>query len=439
MATLSHRKAKDNAPVAPAEKSHEFDPLDKDVASQDDQHPDSEDNESSVAEKPVAAPAGLLVDQPQGTRWRNWWIRGALTWAMLLMFAGIIYLGHVALTIMIFALQLKSFHEVISIAHVRYKENKLPWFRTLNWYFLAVANFYFYGEGFGRYYQQVLYSEEVAFSLVRFHRFISFSLYILGFCAFVLSLKKGYYKFQFIQFGWCHLALLLIVSQSHLIIQNMFNGLVWLLMPSSLVICNDIMAYMFGFFFGRTPLIKLSPKKTWEGFIGAFFSTVVFSLLFSLFLAQFQYFICPVERLMLFDGDGLHCTPNPVFQWTEMPVPGIVQTVVPWLGPSLSYKPFSLHAVIMAMFASLIAPFGGFFASGLKRAFQIKDFDNLIPGHGGVTDRFDCQFIMASFTYVYYHSFVLPYDLHRILLLIAALPLDQQREIQQRLQSMLPA
>jgi phosphatidate cytidylyltransferase len=28
------------------------------------------------------------------------------------------------------------------------------------------------------------------------------------------------------------------------------------------------MAYFFGFFFGRTPLIKLSPKKTWEGFVG---------------------------------------------------------------------------------------------------------------------------------------------------------------------------
>ena len=36
------------------------------------------------------------------------------------------------------------------------------------------------------------------------------------------------------------------------------------LLPSCLVICNDIMAYLFGFFFGRTPLIKLSPKKTWE-------------------------------------------------------------------------------------------------------------------------------------------------------------------------------
>lgn len=81
------------------------------------------------------------------------------------------------------------------------------------------------------------------------------------------------------------------------------------IVPISCVICNDIMAYMFGFFFGRTPLIKvgsldniqvsqnesgrfhlsaifnvlcflqLSPKKTWEGFIGGFFSTIVFGIL----------------------------------------------------------------------------------------------------------------------------------------------------------------
>ena len=43
------------------------------------------------------------------------------------------------------------------------------------------------------------------------------------------------------------------------------------------------------------------------------------------------------------------------------------------------------------MFASFIAPFGGFFASGFKRGFKIKDFGDSIPGHGGVTDRFDCQ------------------------------------------------
>ena len=46
---------------------------------------------------------------------------------------------------------------------------------------------------------------------------------------------------------------------------------------------------------------------------------------------------------------------------------------------------------------SIIAPFGGFFASGFKRAFKIKDFSDTIPGHGGITDRMDCQMVMALF------------------------------------------
>jgi phosphatidate cytidylyltransferase len=58
------------------------------------------------------------------------------------------------------------------------------------------------------------------------------------------------------------------------------------------------------------------------------------------------------------------------------------------------------------MFASLVAPFGGFLASAMKRAYGIKDFDSLIPGHGGVMDRMDCQFLMALCTWVHYNTFV---------------------------------
>ena len=46
-----------------------------------------------------------------------------------------------------------------------------------------------------------------------------------------------------------------------------------------MIIINDVMAYMFGFFFGRTPLIKLSPKKTWEGYVGGGAATVLMGLL----------------------------------------------------------------------------------------------------------------------------------------------------------------
>ena len=41
--------------------------------------------------------------------------------------------------------------------------------------------------------------------------------------------------------------------------------------------------------------------------------------------------------------------------------------------------PFTLHGLNLSLFASLIAPFGGFFASGFKRAFRIKDFGDLVP------------------------------------------------------------
>ena len=61
----------------------------------------------------------------------------------------------------------------------------------------------------------------------------------------------------------------------------MFEGLIWFIAPVSMIVINDVMAYVFGFFLGATPLIKLSPKKTWEGFIGGGLATVVLSMIVS--------------------------------------------------------------------------------------------------------------------------------------------------------------
>jgi phosphatidate cytidylyltransferase len=79
----------------------------------------------------------------------------------------------------------------------------------------------------------------------------------------------------------------------------------------------------------------------------------------------------------------------------------------------ISITRLQCHILVLSLFASIIGPFGGFFASGLKRAIKIKvkniliqDFANLIPGHGGVSDRMDCQIIMGSFAYFYIHTFV---------------------------------
>merc|ERR1740124_241098 len=68
--------------------------------------------------------------------------------------------------------------------------------------------------------------------------------------------------------------------------------------------------------------------------------------------------------------------------------------------------PIQIHALFLSLFASLVAPFGGFLASAIKRAYGIKDFDSIIPGHGGLMDRFDCQLLMALCTWVHYNTFV---------------------------------
>lgn len=63
------------------------------------------------------------------------------------------------------------------------------------------------------------------------------------------------------------------------------------------------------------------------------------------------------------------------------------------------------HSLILALFASFSSPIGGVFAAGFKRAIKIKEFSNIIPGHGGFTDRMDCQFLMGFFTYLWVYSF----------------------------------
>lgn len=163
-----------------------------------------------------------------------------------------------------------------------------------------------------------------------------------------------------------------------------------------------------GFFFGRTPLTKLSPKKTVEGFLGGAFFTVVLSFFLTGWLQNTEaggvryLMLCPVEH-----GLGLAtniCDPAEVggriflsypvsTWWFSGLIPGFLQ--------NYPVSEMQLHAMIMAVFASFIAPFGGFFASGFKRALKIKDFGDAIPGHGGFTDRMDCQLLMGSFSYVY--------------------------------------
>ena len=122
-----------------------------------------------------------------------------------------------------------------------------------------------------------------------------------GFVSFVATLNRNSLRRQFGLFGWIHMSLLLIVVSSHFIVDNILEvrpsprrrsspslsrtdlaraqGMIWFWVPVSLVIMNDVAAYVCGMLFGRHQLIKLSPKKTVEGFVGAFFVTVLFAIL----------------------------------------------------------------------------------------------------------------------------------------------------------------
>ncbi|KAJ8285362.1 hypothetical protein GJAV_G00025970 [Gymnothorax javanicus] len=367
------------------------------------------------------------------SRWKNWWVRGILSLTMICGFFLIIYLGPIMLILVVMTIQIKCFQEIITIGYRVYHSYELKWFRTLSWYFLICVNYFFYGETVADYFGTFVQREEPLQFLVRYHRFISFALYLSGFCMFVLSLVKRHYRLQFYMFAWTHVTLLIVVTQSHLVIQNLFEGMIWFIVPISIVICNDIMAYLFGFFFGRTPLIKLSPKKTWEGFIGGFFSTVVFAFLFAYLLAQYDYFVCPVEYDSETNRFTVECQPAEIFVMHEYTLPSVIQSVLRW--ETVNLYPFQIHSIALSSFGSLIGPFGGFFASGFKRAFKIKDFANTIPGHGGIMDRFDCQYLMATFVHVYIASFIRGPNPSKVLQQLLALQPEQQLSIFNTLRS----
>ena len=61
---------------------------------------------------------------------------------------------------------------------------------------------------------------------------------------------------------------------------------------------NDVMAYVFGKTMGRTKLIKLSPNKTVEGFIGGGISTVIFAYYVSAQISNYKYIYCPQTELI---------------------------------------------------------------------------------------------------------------------------------------------
>ncbi len=117
-----------------------------------------------------------------------------------------------------------------------------------------------------------------------------------------------------------------------------------------LIWASDTFAYLAGRAFGKTPLFtRISPKKTWEGFAGG----VIGAIGVSLILAYY----------------------SPSYKWTELT--GL--------------------ALIFAVFGTL----GDLVESMLKRSLNVKDSGNILPGHGGILDRFDALLFSMPFAFVY--------------------------------------
>lgn len=143
----------------------------------------------------------------------------------------------------------------------------------------------------------------------------------------------------------------------------------------------------------------------------------MFISLFRPISPRFDYFVCPVQ---LTDGKYSHvCEVGYIYR----------RQLYTLFGKEFYTYPILLHTVVISVFASLIGPFGGFFASGFKRAFNIKDFSDIIPGHGGLIDRFDCQFLMSTFVYVYIYTFIYRNTIQGLLEHIYLLKPEQQLQL----------
>lgn len=133
----------------------------------------------------------------------------------------------------------------------------------------------------------------------------------------------------------------------------LYHTLLWLVILTAFG--TDIMAYFSGYLFGKNKLCpKISPKKTVEGAIGGAIGSIIFCGLFGYIFVNELFF----------------------------------------------------HCIIIGFIGSVAAQFGDLTASIFKRKMGIKDYGNLIPGHGGILDRFDSVLFTAPVVY-YYIIFIL--------------------------------
>ena len=128
---------------------------------------------------------------------------------------------------------------------------------------------------------------------------------------------------------------------------------------------SDASAYFVGRAIGKRPLAPtISPKKTVEGAIGGVIGCVICNLLAAFALSSL---LNSPEVNVYFGG---------------------------------SVQVYYLRLLLVSPVLSLLSMFGDLCASAVKRQFGVKDFGSIMPGHGGVMDRFDSVCFVLPFVYI---------------------------------------
>jgi len=133
--------------------------------------------------------------------------------------------------------------------------------------------------------------------LFNYDKVICLGLWCLGFISFIMTIKRKHVKYQIRMFMTTHLILGLSTAPILLTSSIIYKGIIWIVLPQMMICANDAFAYLIGVTFGKTPLIKLSPNKTFEGFLGGIFGTILSVLVLTYFLLEKDYFICPEYNL----------------------------------------------------------------------------------------------------------------------------------------------
>jgi len=320
------------------------------------------------------------------SKWSDLGIR-LLSAAVLVLFQiAVICGGRYCLFAEIIVFQAIAFYEIIRIGSDPKQEESLSYnVRIFPYVLMIIATYYLSAP----YFLKNIFCDSI---LSDYHNLICYLALVIAFAIQIIGLKPETLPYSYKKLGWSISGIVFVVVPANIMARVAQKSTFWFFLSIALIIWNDSAAYFCGRIFGRVPLIKLSPKKTLEGFVGALIFVPVLGFFAPLVFAKIPIFFC--HNVKPFDF-YVQCETPPEFVPFEISI----------LSNKFSILPSQIHGFVMGMFASYLAPFGGFLASGLKRAASIKDFGNIIPGHGGILDRIDCQLVMAAFSYLYIKAF----------------------------------